>query len=77
MAAITYGAPARTDLAVRATAAKKQGFWSRFWNAMIQAQMRKAQREIELHRHLLPEGYELAGDKLTAKSEDQLPFVRR
>lgn len=76
MAAITYGTPTRTDIAVRATAARKKGFWSRVWNAMIEAQMRKAQREIELHRHLLPAEYELAGDRLTRRTEDQLPFAR-
>lgn len=76
MAAVTYGAPARTDIAVRAKAAKKKGFWSRLWNAMIEAQMRKALREIELHRHMLPGEYEQAGNRLTARTEDQLPFAR-
>jgi hypothetical protein len=54
MAAITYGTSARGEIAVRRPAAKKKGFWSRLFDAMVEAQMRKAQREIELHRHLLP-----------------------
>jgi hypothetical protein len=75
MASITYGTAPRSDVSARAPA-KKKGFWSRLWRALIAAQMRKAQCEIELHRHLLPADYEIAGNKLSYRSEDQLPFVR-
>ena len=75
MAAITYGRSAGGEIAVRKPAVKKTGFWSRIWIAMIEAQMRRAEREIELHRHLLPDRFRLAGR--LGKPEDELPFIQR
>lgn len=72
MAAITYSSHAPALEA----AAPKQGFFARFWNAMIEAQMRKAMREIRLHQHLLPAELEISGMKISYKNEDSLPFVR-
>ncbi len=78
MAAITYGAHAPVEQAVkRETALKKsKGFWTRFFEAIVEARMKQAEREIALHRHLLPDEFEIAGYKITPKSEDSLPFVR-
>jgi hypothetical protein len=59
MAAITYGNPARGEIAVRAPAVKKKGFWSRILTAMIEAQMRRAEREIAQHRHLFPADFQV------------------
>jgi hypothetical protein len=39
--------------------------------------MRTARAEIARHRHLLPVEFELAGDRLDARSEHQLPFAGR
>jgi hypothetical protein len=39
--------------------------------------MRSARAEIARHRHLLPSEFELAGNRLDARSESQLPFIRR
>lgn len=77
MAAITYGTHGATaEKKISATSAKKPGLWSRFWNALVEARMRQAEREIRQYRHLLPAEFELAGNKLGHKNEDQLPFVR-
>ncbi len=82
MAAITYGshAPAHGTTAekkaVPQTSAPKAGFFSRLWTAMMDARMRQAMNEIRMHRHLLPAEYEIAGNKLVYKNEDQLPFIR-
>jgi hypothetical protein len=54
----------------------KNWFW-RFVAALHDARMRRAREVIAQHRHLLPSDLELAGDTLVARSEDQLPFVRR
>jgi len=77
MAAITYGshAPAHGATAEQTTASKP-GFFHRLWDAVVQARMNQAMREIRLHSHLLPAEYELAGNKISYKNEDQLPFVR-
>ena len=81
MTTITYGAAtapraAPAAPATPAAAAKRKGFFARFFEAYTEAQMRRARREILLHRHLLPADFELAGHKLTRKNEDSLPFVR-
>jgi hypothetical protein len=77
MAAITYGTHGATAAKkISETSAKKPGFWSRLSAAFIEARMRQAEREIRMHRHLLPADYEFAGNKIGYKNEDQLPFVR-
>lgn len=78
MTTITYGAATatRTAPAIPATAPKRKNFLARFYAALLRSQMRRVEREIRLHRHLLPADYELAGNKLTRKNEDSLPFVR-
>ena len=51
-------------------------FAKRALAAIHASRMRKAREEIARHRHLLPADFELAGDTLNERSEDQLPFVR-
>ena len=36
-------------------AASGKGLFARFYDALIEARMRQAMRELALHRHLLPE----------------------
>jgi hypothetical protein len=85
MAAITYGshapAPTATAEAKSATqsaaqSAPKPGFFTRLWNAMIEARMKQAMIELRQHRHLLPADYEVAGNQVTRKNEDQISFAR-
>jgi hypothetical protein len=81
MAAITYGshAPAHTATVETKSAtqsAPKAGFFARVWNAMIEARMKQAMTELRLHSHLLPAEYEIAGNKITPKNEDQISFAR-
>jgi hypothetical protein len=75
MTAVTYGANSAT-IAAPAAPAKTKGFWARVYDAFTEAQMRRAMREIKLYQHLLPAELEVAGNKITYKTEDQLPFVR-
>lgn len=77
MAAITYGTHAGLDKAATAkTAPTSKGFLRRFFDAVVEARMKQAEREIAMHRHLLPEEFEIAGHKVTFKNEDLLPFAR-
>jgi hypothetical protein len=77
MAAITYGSHGATaEKKISKTLAKKPGLFVRIWDAVIEARMRQAMNEIRLHSHLLPAEYEIAGNKISQKNEDQLPFVR-
>jgi hypothetical protein len=59
-----------------ATAPKRERWFVRLLNALQESQMRRAAREIALHRHLLPHDLELFGDRLSPRSEDALPFGR-
>ncbi|MGE3145098.1 MAG: hypothetical protein AB7K35_05890 [Pseudorhodoplanes sp.] len=79
MTAITYGATGATistAAAAPAAPAVRKGFWARAYEAFVEAQMRRAMREIKLHQHLLPADLEIVGNKITYRNEDQLPFVR-
>jgi hypothetical protein len=54
MVAVTYGAAriAAASLAAKAQP-KGKGFFARFWDALIEARMQQAYREISLHQHLM------------------------
>ncbi len=80
MTAITYGthAPAHTATAAKVPAkgGSATGFWTRVWNAFLEAQMRRALREVRMHQHLMPAELEIAGNRISYKNEESLPFVR-
>jgi hypothetical protein len=83
MTAITVGQATATvqarQVAGRATrrvaSANPNGLLARIWDAFVQGRMRQAEREIALHRHLLPSQLQEVGDRL-AHSEKDLPFSR-
>ena len=77
MAAVTYGAHTGVETAKPLTKkAEGKGLFARFVEAMMEARMNQARRELALHRHLLPAEFEIAGHKVSPRSEDSLPFVR-
>ena len=60
-AALSYSSPltepkssAKPSAAPKAIASRK-GLLARFFDAMVEARMRQAMRELAMHRHLLPE----------------------
>lgn len=55
----------------------RRSWFARFIAALQESRMRTARAELARHRHLLPAEFELAGNRLNARSEDQLPFIRR
>jgi hypothetical protein len=75
MVAVTFGG---SRIAIPAVAevkpAKKgRGFFARLFNAICDAQMKRAERELALHRHLLPYDFKL--DRTNwLRSEDQAPL---
>jgi hypothetical protein len=77
MTAITVGhATATVQTAPAKSGAKSgPGLLARFWKAFVDSRMQQAQREIALHRHLLPAELQDVGMRL-ARSEKDLPFVR-
>jgi hypothetical protein len=76
MAAVTYGAHSAIETAKPAPKTKSKSMLMRFFDAIAEARMRQAEREIALHRHLLPAEFEIAGLKVSPRSEDSLPFTR-
>jgi hypothetical protein len=54
-----------------------RGWLARFFALVQESRMRTARAEIARHRHLLPVEFELAGNRLDARSEHQLPFMDR
>ncbi|MCC6946580.1 MAG: hypothetical protein IT539_02330 [Bradyrhizobiaceae bacterium] len=76
MATLTYdlGAAAGT---VKAAAPARKGFWARVLDAMIEARMREAERQIRQYMYLLPEDVlARSGYKATYKDANKLPFVK-
>ena len=71
MVAVTYGAAriAAASLAAKAQP-KGKGFFARFMDALIEARMRQARREIALHRHLM------WTSETTPVESKELPFGR-
>jgi hypothetical protein len=76
MTALTYDLRKAAATTTAAPPAKK-GFWARALDALIEARMRQAEREIRLHAHLLPaSALRDLGLKANYKDADKLPFVK-
>jgi hypothetical protein len=56
--------------------AHRKGWFARLIMAVQESRMRTAHEVIVQHRHLLPADFELAGNRLDARTEDHLPFMR-
>ena len=56
---------------------RRQGWFAKFLALVQESRLRTARAELARHRHLLPAEFELAGNFVSARNEDQLPFVRR
>jgi hypothetical protein len=52
----------------------RRSWFARFIAALQESRMRSARAEIARHRHLLPAEFELSGNRLSVRNEDQLPF---
>jgi len=72
MVAVTYTREIASPVAVESP--KRKGFFARVMQALVASRMQAAEREIRLHRHLLPGQLESAGDRLTQRNEEALPF---
>ncbi len=55
-AALSYSGPlTEAKTATPKAATSRKGMLARFFDAMVEARMRQAMRELAMHRHLLPE----------------------
>jgi hypothetical protein len=61
MTHITYdGAHPVPGAAVAAAPRKRKGFWTRMFDAMVEARMQQAHREIARYVHIMPGGLDPA-----------------
>ena len=60
-----------------ARAERKPGFWARLLDAMVEARMRRAMRDIEARQHLIPENLlKKSGDAATINDDGSFPLTR-
>jgi len=64
-ATLRYSGPL-SETKTATTNAPAKGLFARFYDAMIEARMRQAHRELALHRHLLQDSAEHGGSALTS-----------
>jgi hypothetical protein len=63
--------------ASKAVPATGKSFLARFYDALIEARMRQAMRELAMHRHLVPTDIvKEAGYAATVSKDATLPFTR-
>jgi len=77
MVAVTYGVataePRKT--AERATSAAPRKTWfARFMQALVEARLQQARRELRLHAGLLPYSLDERGNRLVTTRSDDMPF---
>jgi hypothetical protein len=67
----------KTPAATAPVAPPTKSFWRRLYDAMVEARLRQAMREINQHRRLVPlDEVNKAGYRVTYSEDDKLPFVR-
>ena len=77
MVAVTYsGARAATTSTVAPKARAKTGvksknFLARVYDAICESQMKRAERELALHRHLLPPDFKFEAGKRWSRRHDE------
>ncbi len=77
MSIATYDTAVRAETSASAAPARKRpGLFSRFVDAFIAVQERRALAELKRHGVMLPFELEQAGWKINERSEDSLPFIR-
>ncbi len=78
MTTITYGtAPAAAARTILVKAKPARGFWTRLYDAFVEARMRQVEREIRNHIHLIPEDVlKNTGYRATLRDSKNLPFVK-
>jgi hypothetical protein len=80
MVAVTYGVTRvpTTEPAAKAgrakTAVPRKSWFARFLDAMIEARMEQARREIRMHTRLLPYTFDERGNRLVKTDSGDMPF---
>ena len=80
MVAVTYNVArvpaveAATKSARAAQAAPRKSWLVRFFDAVVEARLAQAERQIRMHTHLLPYTLDERGNRLVKTRADDMPF---
>lgn len=80
MVAVTFGqarvpaAEAAAKPARAAIAAPRQAWYVRFFNAMIEARMAQASREVRMHTRLMDYSFDDKGNRVVKTETGNMPF---
>jgi hypothetical protein len=77
MVAVTYdvaGVPDSKPAARPQAAAPRKSWFARFMDALIEARMQQARREISMHMHLLSYTFDERGNRLVKTQSGDMPF---
>jgi len=77
MVAITYGvatAEPRKTAARTTSAVPRKSWFARFMEALVEARLQQAQRELRLHAALLPYSLDERGNRLVKTRSGDMPF---
>lgn len=78
MVAVTYGVVAAAEPRKTAERAKSAGsrksWFARFMDALVEARLQQARRELRLHAALLPYSLDERGNRLVKTRSDDMPF---
>jgi hypothetical protein len=77
MVAVTCGVARVPDAEAAApvkTAAPRKGFFARLMDAMIEARMQQARREIAMHVRYLPYTFDEPNNRLVKPAKEDMPF---
>ncbi len=77
MVAVTYGVarvPDTETAAPEQTTAPRKGFFARMLDAMIEARMQQARREIAMHVRYLPYTFDEPKSRLVKADKENMPF---
>jgi hypothetical protein len=77
MVAVTYGAgrgSAGHSVVRAGTTAPRKNWFARILDAMMEARMQQARREIAMHAQLLPYSFDERGNRLVKTNSGDMPF---
>jgi hypothetical protein len=74
MVAVTYDAGHAAVAGKVERAAPRKSFIARFMQALVEARMEQARRELALHLDLLPYSLDERGNRLVKTGANEMPF---
>lgn len=74
MVAVTFGVTRVPAAAKAGQETTRTPWYARFYGALVESRAREARRQIAMHSHLLPYGFDERGDRLVKRGSENMPF---